>query len=384
MKLPDDAIGISDILAYRDCPERMQFGMARHTEEGENPEASGPNSAYGSAIHEAIHRAEQDGLTDEEAIQEGFKAFGRWLEPDDLERMRHDMETYRDRDFVGVRTVANEDDFKVPLLVHGGKQIYFRFKLDRLYQRIDNPGVFLHVDYKSSKWRKSAQEVQDDLQMWAYNWGIHEVFPECQSLTQHYDQLRYGVEPTSKSDDQRTAIRDWLRKQVVVILEDDELEPTLNQWCPYCALVSSCPVPKKTTQFAAARIAALAPRDETTGKLALDLDLMQTYIDQLEEVGPAVKAVAEFDKAVKAALREMGMEARTVFGYEMSEPQSDTWTPEAIRAVHEIIGDEAFYELVGLTKTKVNSLVKDPGQKEDVFALATKVTQSPRLAPIKD
>jgi hypothetical protein len=32
---------------------------------------------------------------------------------------------------------------KVPLFVHNGVQIYFRFKLDALYQHLQNPGVFL-------------------------------------------------------------------------------------------------------------------------------------------------------------------------------------------------------------------------------------------------
>jgi hypothetical protein len=32
LKLPSNEIGISDILGYRDCAQRMAFGMRRHVE----------------------------------------------------------------------------------------------------------------------------------------------------------------------------------------------------------------------------------------------------------------------------------------------------------------------------------------------------------------
>jgi hypothetical protein len=35
--------------------------------------------------------------------------------------------------------------------------IYLRTRIDRLYQRLDNPGVFVHVDYKSSRWPKTQR-----------------------------------------------------------------------------------------------------------------------------------------------------------------------------------------------------------------------------------
>ena len=38
MKLPDNAIGISDINKYRECGRRMQYQMRRWTEDGQPPE----------------------------------------------------------------------------------------------------------------------------------------------------------------------------------------------------------------------------------------------------------------------------------------------------------------------------------------------------------
>jgi hypothetical protein len=95
---------------------------------------------------------------------------------------------------LGYRLVSAEVDMRVPLfkLTDDGEWIYFRFKIDALYQSLQNPGLFLMRDYKSSRWPKPIEEIHNDLQQWSYNFGVHEMFPECETLVQIYDQLRFG------------------------------------------------------------------------------------------------------------------------------------------------------------------------------------------------
>ena len=130
------------------------------------------------------------------AIQRAWATYHHYLTPDDLDRMCADLETYHTRTALGYRLIANEKDMRVPLFVYEGEQIYFRFKVDALYQNIEHPGIFLSRDYKSSRWPKTEEEIHKDIQQWAYNYGLHEMFPEIESLTQLYDMLRYGVTPT--------------------------------------------------------------------------------------------------------------------------------------------------------------------------------------------
>src|SRR3954469_25000723 len=203
MKLPGNAIGPTDIQQYRDCPRRFEFGMQRHTDAGEHPEAQSSSTAYGSAVHEAIAFAEAEAALDDPAIQRAFDLYAKWLEPEDLERLRRDLATYRERDYAGARTVAVEEELRVPLFEHDGETIYLRTRIDRLYQRLDNPAVFIHVDYKSSRWPRSQQEVHEDRQLWLTNYIVHEVWPECETLVQAYDQLNFGVITTRKTDEQR-------------------------------------------------------------------------------------------------------------------------------------------------------------------------------------
>lgn len=380
MKLPENSIGISDINAWRECPQRMSFQMERWSEDGEPPEAQGPNTAYGSAIHHAIDRIANDLLTDEEAIESAFREFGKWLDPTDLERMETDLETYRSRDssHKNVRLVCAEGEYRTPLFVHEGEIIYFRFKLDRLYQDLSDPRRFLHIDYKSSKWRKTPDEVHEDAQMWAYNWGIHEVFPGCRDLRQVYDQLMYGEVSTRKSEAQRRQIKAWLINQVKAILADEDLEPTFNQWCPYCPLLASCKEPLRTSEFAVARLAALAPEVLAGGKLDLDPDQIETYISELERATIARKALGKFEDAVKGVLREMPQANRIYHGYDLSMRNVDTWTPSAMARLHELLGDE-FYAITKVTKSAVNEYFKGDPRKKEILALATKQGQTPTI-----
>lgn len=373
MDLPNDEIGISDILSWRDCPRRMSASMRRHpaSPRGEFPEMTSSSNSYGSAIHDAISYVEEHDSTDEEAVQFAFKIWSRWLDPGDIEQMREDLALYRERDpGLGCRTVLNEGEIRVPLMEYGGRTIYFRGRIDRLYQRLDDETRFIHVDYKSSAWPKTPSEVDDDLQFWAYNWAIHEVYPECESMVQHYDQLRYGVLSTSKTEDQRRQIKEWLQLAVIAIIEDDTtqpdglLEPKWNQWCPWCQIKMDCPVVTgDMTRFSEATIRGLAPvepvllKDGSPGKrtvMKLDIDLLDDYVSLLPKVGEARKTLEDFEKQVREALRKMPEQTRHALGYKIRESNKTTWTPEGLRAVHDLVGEE-FYYLVGLTQTALDT-----------------------------
>jgi hypothetical protein len=357
MKLPENAVGPTDIQQYRSCPRRFGFGMRRHSDAGEHPEAQSTNTAYGSAIHEAIAFAEVNDASDEQAIQRAFDLYAKWLEPEDLERLRIDLRTYRERDYIGVRTVAVEEELRMPLFEMEGTTVYLRTRIDRLYQRLDNPAVFVHVDYKSSRWPKSAQQVHEDIQLWLTNLIVHDVYPECEVLAQVYDQLNFGQLPTRKSAQQRALIRDWAEHQVRTILADEELAPKKNEWCPWCPIMLGCPVVEELTDYARSELAALAPEHKQGRRtvVELDPDLYGTYAGMLEDVGLARKTLDRFDEAVRGVLRDMPTQRREQLGYELSGRTKTTWPVEAMRAAHEVLGDE-FYDVVSLTKTALEHL----------------------------
>lgn len=368
MKLPRNEIGISDIIAYRECAQRMSWGMRRHMElperfaafageRDEPPESTNWTNAYGSAVHVALAAVEEDDASDEEAIDAAWAEYGRYLDPEDLELMRADIEKFRVRSQPqGYRVVAVEEDMRVPLFVHEGVQIYFRFKIDALYQHLQNDGLFLSRDYKATKWPRSKKELDEDIQQWAYNFGVHERFPEIEDLAQQVDQLRAGVHTVQKTKAQREMMRDWLIRQVKAILADDALKPSQNQWCPWCPLLMQCSVTHRSTDYWKARLAAVAPERKSGRKTVVDLDpeKFDEYVEMLPRAKDAVKVLERFVNEVQSVLKEMPSDRRRDYGYVTSERNVDTFTPEALREIAEMTGP-MFWHLVRLPKSQLES-----------------------------
>lgn len=373
MELPNDQIGISDVIAWRECPRRMSFSMKRWTEEGDPPEATNESNAYGSAIHEVFRLIEVEGLTDDEAVQRAFDQFGGYLWPHDIVRMKKDLKTYHERDPLGVRLIGAEIEARVPLIEVGGKMVYFRGQIDRLYQHLDDPGVFIHRDYKSSKWPKTSAEVNEDLQMWAYNWLIHEFWPECEDLRQVYDQLEAGEIMTRKSQPQREQIKEWLQRQVIAIINDDPangqgdglLKPKMNQWCPWCPLMESCKVVPQLSKFAADRVAALSENNN------LDRERIEEYVAGLDDATTARKMLERYEKTVKALVKELPEEEREELGFKTYQRRNVVWSSDALEQIHEMLGDE-FFSMASLSKGRIEEYLAGDPRLERVLDLGRK------------
>lgn len=377
MLLPDNSIGVSDILQYRLCGARWDFDMQRWTEAGELPGATNPNNAYGSAMHHAIALTEE-GYNDGEAVEGAVAKYGRWLEPDDVDDLEADMVKYHERDYAGVRTVASEQNMKVPLFRHNGEMIYFRFMLDRLYVRLNNPQSFLHIDYKSSKHKKSDEEVHKDPQIWAYNWAIFEMWPECEELAQVYDQFNFGAVPTRKNARQREQIKGWLIKQVKAILEAEVVEPSFNEWCPWCPLMESCPEPRRAADFAQMRIEELSPDGSDIASLA-GAD-METYLQDMYQFETVRKVIERYEDAVKGVLRELPVQRRQELGWDLYPSSRDVFGPDALRRIYNRVGDD-FFMLVKMTKTNISRFYGgDKDSAGEILDLAEKERASPRLS----
>lgn len=367
-------------MQFRLCGVRWDFDMQRWTEAGERPGATNPNNAYGSAMHHAIALTEE-GYDDAEAVEGAVAKYGRWLDPDDVEDLEADLVKYHERDYSGVRTVASEENMKVPLFRHNGEMIYYRFMLDRLYVRLNNAASFLHIDYKSSKHKKSDEEVHKDPQLWSYNWAIHEMWPECEDLAQVYDQFNFGSVPTRKSAKQREQIKGWLIKQVKAILEAEEVKPSFNEWCPWCPLMESCPEPRRAADFAQMRIEELVPDGSDIATLAGG-DL-PTYLQDMYQFETVRKTIERYEDAVKGVLRELPAERLQQLGWGLYPSSRDVWSADALHRVYNVIGDD-FFLLVKMTKTNIQRFYGgDKDAAAQVLQLAEKERASPRLSRAK-
>lgn len=383
MKLPENRVGVSDMLDYRECARRFEFKMRRWTDEGEPPESMSSSTAYGTVLHDVLHLIEYEALADDEAIQRAFDQHAKWLDPEHLEQLEEDVTIYHERDQRGVKLVGSEMELSSPLIVVGGEQIFFRGRIDRLYQRLDNPSVFIATDYKTSAHRKSEEEVHKDPQQWAYNWLIHEVYPEIGTLVQLYDQLRFGVVPTRKSAAQRQLIYRWLQRQATAIVRDDKLDPKWNEWCPWCPILESCAVIQRLETYALAEIAVIAPEEKQGRKTTvnLDPDLFTTYVEEMPTVTRAKQTLERFEESVKRALKAMPAARRAALGYRLNDKKVTAFPAAAVRRIHEEVGDEVFYEMVSMSKTKIEkALPGDPDRVARILQMGDLVRGAPTVA----
>lgn len=368
MDLPDDSIGISDIIDWQECPRRMSYKMQRHTD-GEPPEAAvNWTKRFGSAFHDGVEHIEASNCTDDEAIQFLMANGHRWMQPEDMENLKADFATYRTREPLGVRTVWNEHELRVPLFVHEGRMIYFRGRIDRLYQSLSDPSVYYHRDYKASNWPKTQDEVDDDPQMESYNFAIFETLPQIGTLVQTYDQLHFGeIEVKQKTDQDRERRRQWLITSIKAILEDDEfgpdglLVPEFNRWCRFCPIMESCAVIPKLSRYALAEIASVAPavKEGRSTVVKLDPDLFDIYIEQLEQAMLAQGVLERYVETVKAHLAQMPKHEREAAGFALRTRSFDVFSVDALKAAHQILGDERFYRAISLSKMAVERVATD-------------------------
>jgi hypothetical protein len=357
LELPGDEIGISDILNYRECAQRFAWSMRRHDKTDLVPELDSAANAYGSVFHDAVEYVERDFMDDESAIDAAWPSWQAWLTPEDLDRLKSDLQAYRSRMMTGYRLLGTELELRFPLLRHADKTIFFRGRIDALYQKIDHPHIFLTRDYKSTRWPKTWEQVQKDEQQWAYNLLVHENYPECSDLVQLVDQLRAGVVPTQKTKGQREQMRAWLRQQVKAILAEEEFKPTPNDKCHFCPLVMDCRVTHRSTEWWQNKVAAMAPVRKDGRKLLLSLQPelfgMEEYVRHLAPAKQAVKVLEKYISEVERVLKEMPPDEREALGYRLGRPRRrDVFGASALRQMHDQMGDD-FFQLVGVTKAAI-------------------------------
>lgn len=358
MQLPNDQIGVSDLKGWQECPRRMSYEMKRHTE-GEPPEARGnPHTRYGTAVHDGIQFMEETAATPEEAVQFLLSNGHRWIDPEVADELVADLEEHLRRDEpLEWELIWNEQEIRVPLVIHQGRRIFFRARIDRLYRHREWPGRYRLRDTKTSRWMRTKEEVDLDEQMSAYDWAVREYLPEVEQLEIVYDQLRFGIVTSNRSDDARRKIRQWLQMGAIAVLDDDEfgpdglLVPEFNKFCPFCPIMTGCPVVPLLTNYAQAEIARLAPevKDGRTLRPQLDPDVFDVYVEQLPQVMSAKGVLERFEAEVKAALLRLPSSEREAYGFGVRTRGRDVFSPEALRAAHRLLGD-GFYDVVSMSK----------------------------------
>lgn len=379
MKLPGNSLGISDAKQFEECPMLFYENMKRHSgvEPAEYTGYSYP-LAFGNALHEAAELVvANDGEAYlDDAVEHAWTRWGRHLPAESYEELRDDIKTVIDRSGVAdnLELIAVEKDMKVSVFVGESdekKQMldeehveyFYRFKIDALYRDRNDPGHFIIRDFKTVRRRRSQAEVDEDMQLTAYDFGIREMLGnEVTKVTIWYDQVKFQELFTSREEHDRQMFKGWITARIREIL-DVPVEavantPKLNEYCSWCPLLETCGIIDKINDVHLAQIKALSGRVES----AEDLD---SYIEKFDTAKNSMKALKEYTERISKFLKN---NPGTYAGksYSTTFVNRIVWDPKTL---FEIFGEDAFKMMSPVSKNKIGKKFESAAQELEHTAI---------------
>jgi RecB family exonuclease len=152
------------------------------------------------------------------------------------------LETWFKRidEFQEFKVISCEMKETFPLGTTAG-EIPFTYIFDRLDQMPD--GTIRVVDYKTSRWNVTADELREKIQARAYGVAAQLKFPEAKRIWVQFEMLRHGapVGVMFTKEQNRNSYR-YLRAAAERIIKTprDDAPETLNSECKFCIRVGTC------------------------------------------------------------------------------------------------------------------------------------------------
>lgn len=278
MLLPENSLGVSDALQFSRCPRLFHQNIRRFTEGEDQIYISGDFSmplAYGQAMHEGAQAIVQNPeIYLDDALDLAWAAWSHALDPEHHAELKADLQTILDRtlEAPNLKLVAAEQDMKVP--VYRGEAdperkmedeepvwYHYRFKIDALYEDLDEPGHFVIRDYKSYRMQRFQSEIDEDMQFTAYSYGVKRLMGDAvKRVTVWVDQPKHesGEVFTTRTEFEEMAFEEWMRSSIRAILDVPAERianlPKLNDFCGWCPLLANCPILTEATDFALATV----------------------------------------------------------------------------------------------------------------------------------
>ena len=378
MKLPGNSLGVSDALQWHDCPKKFHYNMQRHY--GRKQEIAGVYPfalAYGNAMHDGaqyILDAGDDAYIDD-ALDYAWAKWSTQLKPEHHLELKQDLSVVHKRSIEAgnLLLLGTEMEMKTPIftgredgaLDEEAAWYYYRFRVDALYVDKSDPNHYIVRDFKSTRAKKWQDDIDNDMQFTAYDYGIRKLHPNATKVTIWYDQVKHEEMFTSRTDGDRIIFEEWIRATMIAILDAPEKDVSetfrMNNFCSWCPMITHCGVKNECTDFAliALQRNTLQPSKENSTKM----------IEEYDQVKQSIKALEAYRKEIEAAIKISPGKYGDRMYYE-SYVDTPKWKVETIAG---IIGTEKAMQMATrLSKTAVKPLLEGP--------LGQEILQSAQLA----
>jgi hypothetical protein len=384
MKLPGNSLGVSDAKQFHDCPKLFYRNMARHVRpEGAPDEQLIANHseilAYGSCVHDAaLVVVQTPDVYLDDAVDAAWAKWAPYLQPHHHAELREDVKVIIDRTqeaLDNLELVCAEEDWKVPVFVgrqegeaaldeDEGEWYFFRFRIDALYRRKDDPTHYVIRDFKTTRRQKFQSDIDDDMQFTAYDYGVREALGDgVENVTIWYDQIKHGEIFSSRDEHDRIRFQEYIESTIKAVLDmpAEQVMDTfkLNQWCGWCPLLDNCAVVDYANDLAKFEISMMSNADLAT------VEDIAPYIERYERAKQAGKVLEEFTSRMSDFLKSNpGNYGGT--SYFPSTVQMPKWTA---RDLYEIVGDSVIDKLPLVSKAAIKEYLDDPNFSEALMAI---------------
>ena len=400
MRLPNNSLGVSDAKQFMECPKLFYRNMARHLRPEGAPDDSliAQNSevlSYGSAVHDAaLIVVKNPDVYLDDAVDAAWAKWAPYLQPEHHAEMREDVKVVIDRTIEAqenLELVCAEEDWKFPVFVgrpqgdamldeEEGEWYYYRFRIDALYRRKDDPTHYIIRDFKTVRRERWQSDIDEDMQFTAYDYGVRQALGDgVENVTLWYDQLKFGEVFSSRTDSDRMKFEEYIQSTIKAVLDmpAEEVMDTfkLNQFCGWCPLLTSCGVVDYANDLAAYEIGMMSKADPSK------VPDITPYIERYELSKKAVKALDEYNTRMSDFLKNNpGRHGETI--YVKSTVNTPKWDA---RDVYGIVGDQLLDNLPLVSKKAISEYLNDPDFSEQLTkAIRSGGYEKLTARPVKD
>lgn len=360
-------LSASSIKTLMDCPAKFVrqyfLKLPRYTSDA---------LKFGRAVHGALEHLEkalmergatkatkedvQNCVTEfyDVAAEEGLCSMALLQEGEEI--LRKYFSTYDSND----RVLAVEERFR--LTTDDG--IPIAGAIDKIVE-VDRDTLVV-VDYKTSFYTQTPDELQDDIQLSMYDLAVRKLYPQYENVILMLDYLRKKPVVTHRDESQRARFEKFL---VSVYKRIQELDPEnvreqINQFCGWCDYSNVCvafnKVFNETNQFPELAITPNFTEEDAIRALSL----LKTNSAILES------RKRELNAWVTGRMKETGRKIQNDSAYidisQNSRVKYDT------SVVYNTIPTEQFLSMATVSKTSLEKFLnKHPGYRGDIERAAT-------------
>jgi len=267
------------------------------------------------------------------------------------------MLTSKLKDFESGKIIDVEDRFEVTT----DEGIMLIGAIDKAVELADDS--LLIVDYKTSKFNYTAEEMKNDIQLSIYDIAASIKFPKYKRIILCLDYLRSEPAFTYRSYRERKSFTQYMLAvyNEMLSLKEKDATATLNEFCNWCDFKDECPEYRN-------------PESCTDGELASEYVRIKNKKRILD--GYERKLKGYILTKIKADEEDLKDDDKVIY---VRQNPSTTYDP---KTVHGVVPLNEFLRMISVSKKKVDDYLEGmPAiDKSKIMGTATKSYTNPFLA----